>query len=95
MVCRSSLFKVSRGAHLRLTVPVGMVYTLGRVYMLSKVRYLCVRIGGGMIHRPLARKSQHPKVGQVCTRGQWGGVIRCSRQPNLALLRSHRQLCHR
>lgn len=57
MVCRSSLFNVSRGAHLRLTVPVGMVYTLGRVYMLSMVRYLCVRIGRSMIHRPLARES--------------------------------------
>jgi hypothetical protein len=56
MVC-SSLFNVSRGAHLRLTVPVGMVYTLGRVYMLSMVRYLCVRISGGMIHRPSARES--------------------------------------
>ncbi|KAJ7820717.1 hypothetical protein B0H14DRAFT_2833382 [Mycena olivaceomarginata] len=64
-------------------ISVGITYTLGRVYVLSMVRWSCVRIRGDTVHLPLARQSQRPEAGQVCVQGQWRRDLRWgSRHPN-------------
>jgi hypothetical protein len=49
---------------------VGIAYTLGRVYVLSMVRSLCIQIKVDVVDHLIARESQRPEVGQICHRGE-------------------------